>query len=112
LPPCVPGGWGVGGGGATRARAPVVSLFVVGGFGGGAPPMSYGTFTVSLAPGLGRQPPEKVPSWRQEPVKVASSGACATVMVTLSLRTSHRYGNGDGEKPEYTVDGKVSVCGS
>src|SRR6266566_3356779 len=49
-----------------------------------------GTFTLSSAPGFGRQPPEKVPSWRQEPVKVASSGAYATLIVTLSSRTSHR----------------------
>jgi hypothetical protein len=61
---------------------------------------------------LGRQPPAKVPSWRQKPVKVASNPAYPTVMVTRSPRTSHRYGNGVGEKPENTVDGKVSVCGS
>jgi hypothetical protein len=38
------------------------------------PPMSYGMFTVSSAPGFGRQPPENVPSSRQDPLKVASSG--------------------------------------
>ena len=56
--------------------------------------------------GFGRQPPEKVPSSRQKPVKVVSSGAYATVIVTLSLRTSRRYGNGVGEKRGKTVDGK------
>jgi hypothetical protein len=33
-------------------------------------------------------------------------------MVTLSPHTSQRYGSGVGEKPENTVDGKVSVSGS
>jgi hypothetical protein len=39
-------------------------------------------------------------------------GAAAAVMVTRSLRTFHRYGNGVGGKPEKTRRGKVSFCGS
>jgi hypothetical protein len=45
-------------------------------------------------------------------VKVAFSGSYDTEIVTSSPRTSHRYGNGVGEKPENTVDGKVSVSAS
>jgi hypothetical protein len=45
-------------------------------------------FTVSSAPGFGRQPPEKVPSSPQVPVNVESSGPCVTLMVTsLSVGT-------------------------
>jgi hypothetical protein len=45
-------------------------------------------------------------------VNFASSGPYDTSMVTPSPLTSHRYGNGVGENPENTVDGKVSVSGS
>jgi hypothetical protein len=56
-----------------------------------------------------RQPPEKVPSSRHEPVKVASNGPYDTVMVTPSSWMSHRYGSGSGEKFEYTLEGNVFV---
>jgi hypothetical protein len=69
-----------------------------------------GGFAVSSALGFGRQP-QKVPSPRHEPVKVASIGGYDTVIFTESHRTSHRYGSGTGEKPENTVDGKVSAWG-
>ena len=54
--------------------------------------MSYGTFTVSSAPGFGRQPPEKekLPSSFQAPVNVASSGGDETVKITVSPLTSQR----------------------
>jgi hypothetical protein len=74
--------------------------------------MLYGTFTVSSAPGLGRHPPEKMPSSRQEPVKVASSSPYDTAMVTVSSWMFHVYGSGYGEKLEYTVDGNVLVLAS
>ena len=62
--------------------------------------MSYGTFTVSSAPGVGRQQPANVPSSRHFPLNVASSGPYETEIVTASPLTPHVYGSGSGEKLE------------
>ena len=62
--------------------------------------MSYGTFTVSSAPGFGRQQPANVPSSRHFPPNVASRGPYDTEIATTSLSTSHLYGSGSGEKLE------------
>jgi hypothetical protein len=50
--------------------------------------MSHGTFTVSSAPGFGRQPPENVPSSRRAPVGAGSMRTLSAILANVALFAS------------------------